>query len=198
MDLSFSLVHIEKQKNLWETSFENCFSCRKDGITQNQLAKEFGIEGKNLFYILRNLECQGLIVRQSAVVKTKDACEEGESRNSASVTTNLVYLSRYAKHLGSQQKFEITKEEQSTESLGNEKGRAVSGDCLGGKKIKEDVLVKDYLPAMKAVCNRLENAKGKVNIVVSILKFSVLVFLPDYEADCFHDISIEGSSHFGY
>lgn len=109
-------------------------------------------------------------MRQSAVVKTKDACEEGESRNSASVTTNLVYLSRYAKHLGSQQKFEITKEEQSTESLGNEKGRAVSGDCLGGKKIKEDVLVKDYLPAMKAVCNRLENAKGKVLVISDIKK----------------------------
>ncbi|XP_062087799.1 uncharacterized protein LOC133794533 isoform X2 [Humulus lupulus] len=140
---------------------------RKNGITQNQLAKEFGIKGKNLFYVLRSLECQGLIVRQSAVVKTKEACDEGEARSIPSVTTNLVYLSRYAKHLGSQQKFEIIKEEPSTESFDNVKGRAVRRDDVEGR---EDVVVKDYLPAMKAVCNKLEKATGKVLVVSDIKK----------------------------
>lgn len=171
------------------------FFCRKDGITQSQLAKEFGIEGRNLFYVLKSLESQGLIVRQSAVVKTRDASEEGESRNSASVTTNLVYLSRYAKYLGSQQKFVITKEEQAMECLDGVKGSAVSGDGLGGKNIKEDVVVKDYLPAMKAVCDLLENAKGKVSIVYSI---SIRSFFADYYANYFLDISVEGSCCFGY
>ncbi|PON96225.1 B-block binding subunit of TFIIIC, partial [Trema orientale] len=136
---------------------------RENGITQNQLGKEFGIKGQYLFYVLRKLEYQGLIVRQSAVVKTKEACDEGEARNSQSVTTNLVYLSRYAKHLGSQQQFEITMEEQTTESLGDVKG----DDDLAGRG---DVLVKDYLPAMKAVCDKLEKANGKVLVVSDIKK----------------------------
>lgn len=190
----FSLVHIEKE-DYGKQAMRIVVFCRKDGITQSQLAKEFGIEGRNLFYVLKSLESQGLIVRQSAVVKTRDASEEGELRNSASVTTNLVYLSRYAKHLGSQQKFVITKEEQATECLDGVKGSAVSGDGLGGKNIKEDVVVKDYLPAMKAVCDLLENAKGKVSIVDSI---SIRYFFPDYYANYFLDFSVEGSCCFGY
>ena len=118
-------------------------------------------------------------MRQSAVVKTKEACDEGETRNNQSVTTNLVYLSRYAKHLGSQQQFEITKEEQTSESLGNVEGNAVSADDSVGK---EDVLVKDYLPAMKAVCNKLEKANGKVNLYWKFLKIYFIIFL-DHDID---------------
>ncbi|KAL5579539.1 hypothetical protein UlMin_011981 [Ulmus minor] len=143
---------------------------RKKGITQSQLAKELGIEPRNFFYVLRNLECQGLIVRQSAVVKTKESCNDGESRNCPSVTTNLVYLSCYAEHLGSQQKIEITKEEQTSVSLENLEGSAKSSDDFAGKKVKDDVLVKDYLPAMKAVCDKLEKANGKVLVVSDIKK----------------------------
>lgn len=146
-------------------NFENCGCCRKNGITQSQLAKEFGMEGKNFFYVVKNLECQGLIVRQAAVVKTKETCDEGESRNIPCVTTNLMYLSRYAKYLGSQQKFEITKEEQIPEILENVNGSTVIGNGFTGKKVKEDVLVKDYLPAMEKVCDLLEKANGKVNLI---------------------------------
>ena len=123
-------------------------------------------------------------------MKTKEACEEGDSINSQSVTTNLVYLSRYAKHLGSQQRFEIFKEEQNAESLGNVEGSSASGDSLGGKTIKEGVVVKDYLPAMKAVCDKLEKANGKVDLVGSLWKYIMLffpfpLFCPDNCADFF-------------
>lgn len=138
-------------------------TCRTNGITQSQLAKEFGIEGKNLFYVVRNLECQGLIVRQSAVVRTKEAGNEREPRNSQSVTTNLMYLYRYAKSLGSQQKIEITKEEWTVEDVGKADESATNRDGFSGKCVKEDVHVKDYLPAMKAVCDKLEEANDKVN-----------------------------------
>ncbi|KAM6598206.1 hypothetical protein CsatA_008730 [Cannabis sativa] len=138
---------------------------RENGITQNQLGKELGVKGKNLFYVMRSLECQGLIVRQSAVVKTLkagDDDDEGEAiRSIPSVTTNLVYLSRYAKHLGSQQKIEIIKGEPSTESF---------GDNVNDLEGREDVLVKDYLPEMKAVCDKLEKATGKVLVVSDIKK----------------------------
>jgi general transcription factor 3C polypeptide 1 len=143
-------------------------TCRTNGITQSQLGKEFGIEGKNLFYVVRNLECQGLIVRQSAVVRTKEACNEGEPKNSPCVITNIMYLYRYAKTLGSQQKIEITKEEQTIESIGNVDENATTGGASSGKCVKEDVHVKDYLPAMKAVCDKLEEATDKVNIIYLI------------------------------
>lgn len=134
-------------------------------MTQNQLAKEFGIEGRNFFYIMRNLECRGLIVRQPAVVRTREACSEGEQKNSSVVSTNLVYLYRYAKHLDSQQRFEISKEEQNHESLGNSNACDMHEDDLPGEHIKEDVFVNDYLPPMKVVCNRLSEANGKVRFL---------------------------------
>lgn len=149
----------------------NCGFCRKNGITQNQLAKEFGMEGKNFHYVAKNLECQGLIVRQAAVVKTKEVRDEGESRNSPIVTTNLMYLSRYANNLGSQQKLEITKEEHTPEILENANGSTANEDGFTGNRVKEDVLVKDYLPAMQKVCDLLEKANGKVNHVISFYSY---------------------------
>lgn len=131
--------------------------CRTNGITQTQLAKELGIEGRNFHYAVKNLECQGLLVRQSALLRTKEAGDEGEPRNNPSVTTNMLYLYRHAKHLGAQQKIEITKEEKTNESFVNVKESPASGDGFAG-----NVLVKDYLPAMKAVCDKLEEANGKV------------------------------------
>ncbi|GLT49718.1 hypothetical protein SLA2020_232560 [Shorea laevis] len=140
---------------------------RVNGVTQSQLAKEFGIEGKNFFYVVKNLECRGLIVRQKAVVKTKEACSEGESKNSSSVT-NLMYLYRYAKHLGSQQRFQINKEEQNLENLGDANESAADEDGFAGEQFKEDVIVNDYLPAMKAICDKLEEANGKVLVVSDV------------------------------
>lgn len=147
-----------------------CFDfCRHDGLTQSDLSKEFGIEGRNFHYVLKTLECQGTIVRQSAVLKKKEACDEGESRYNPIVTTNLVCLSRYAKHLGSQQKFEIVKEEESVESIANVNSSNANKDGFGDKRVKEDVVVKDFLPAIKAVCDKLEKANDKVNLVLKLL-----------------------------
>ncbi|KAJ8755986.1 hypothetical protein K2173_024531 [Erythroxylum novogranatense] len=146
-------------------ALERLASARTDGIAQNQLAKEFGIEGKNLFYIVRNLESRGLIVRQPAVVKTTEAGGEGEGKNSWSVTTNLMYLYRYAKHLGIQQRLEINKEGRSLENVGDEEeyGGEVVGDGL-----RDEVLVMDYLPALKAICDKLDEVNEKVLVMSDI------------------------------
>lgn len=140
---------------------------RTNGITQSQLCKEFGIKANNMFYVLRNLECRGLIVRQSSIVRTKEACSEGESKNSSIVSTNLIHLYRYGKHLGSQQKLEITKEDKLLDCLGNGDERGAAGDG-GTRGCGEEMLIKDYLPAMKAICDKLEEANGKVLVVRDI------------------------------
>ncbi|XWS20082.1 hypothetical protein CRYUN_Cryun31cG0071000 [Craigia yunnanensis] len=149
-------------------TLERLAIARTNGVTQSQLAKEFGIEGKNFFYILKNLECRGLIVKQPAVVRKKEPCTEGESKNISPVTTNLIYLYRYAKRLGSQQRFEINKEEQTVESLGSDDENVPDDDGFALENVKESVLVNDYLPAMKAVCDKLEEANEKVLVVSDI------------------------------
>ncbi|KAJ4717806.1 B-block binding subunit of TFIIIC [Melia azedarach] len=149
-------------------ALERLAIARSDGITQNQLAKEFGIEGNNFFYVVKNLECKGLIVKQPAVLRTKEAGSQGESKNSSCVITNLIYLYRYAKHLGSQQRFEISKEGPIVESVRDENEKSVSGDGFPKESAKDDVHIKDFLPAMKAVCDKLEEANGKVLVVTDI------------------------------
>ncbi|BFG43392.1 hypothetical protein CerSpe_296660 [Prunus speciosa] len=145
-------------------TLERVAGARTDGITQSQLSKELGIQGENYHYKVRNLECQGLIVKRPALERKKNAGDEGQSSNNLSVTTNVIYLYRYAENLSSQQKIEITKVEQTKESFGNAKEIPTGGDGFSGKGIKKDVLVKkDYLiSAMKAVCDKLEQANGKV------------------------------------
>ncbi|CAK7356535.1 unnamed protein product [Dovyalis caffra] len=124
---------------------------RGNGITQNALAKDLKIENNNFFYVVRSLECRGLIVRQPAVVKMKDV----------SVTTNLLYLYRHAKHLGIQQRFEIN--EECVEETN------VHRDGFDGESSsKDNVLVRDYLPAMKAICVKLEKANDKVLVISDI------------------------------
>lgn len=125
--------------------------CRGNGITQSQLARDFGKGGNGIFYILRNLECQGLVTRQTAVVHTS---EEGDMDSKTAVTTNMVYLSRYAKNLGSQQRLEINQEKRSR-CDGSESG--INEEC-----VLEDVSVKDYVPAMKAICDKLAAADDNV------------------------------------
>lgn len=135
--------------------------CRANGITQSELAKEFGMKGNNIFYILRNLECRGLIVRQSTILRRKEASSDREPKNSSIVTTNMLHLYRYAKHLGCQQRLEITKEDNSLAGNDNEES-AASGSSIVEERVKEDVHIKDYLPALKAICDKLEEADGKV------------------------------------
>ncbi|KAJ4973068.1 hypothetical protein NE237_006242 [Protea cynaroides] len=143
---------------------------RTNGITQSQLAKELGMKGNQFFYIVRNLECRGLIVRQSTIVRTKEATveEENGSKSTSVVNTNLIHLYRYGKHLTSHQRLEITKED-TLDNLRNAEGSNSIGDGItGGECLKEDVLIKDYLPALRAVCDKLEEADGKVLVVADI------------------------------
>lgn len=131
--------------------------CRTKGITQSELAKEFGIKGNEIFYVLRSLEGRGLVVKNSTIVRTKESCNEGKLKSSSIVNTNLIYLHRYGKHLGSQQRLEITKEDMACQSHSDAVESAVSGE-----PIKEDVLINDYLPSLKAICDKLEEANDKV------------------------------------
>ncbi|KAK2643837.1 hypothetical protein Ddye_019032 [Dipteronia dyeriana] len=137
----------------------DCFAGLENGITQTQLEKEFGIKAENFFYKVKNLECKGLIVR------TKETSGvEGESKSSSCRSTKMMYLHRYAKHLSAQQKLEISKEGQTVDSFGKEYEieNATNRDSFPRESFTQDVHVKDYLPAMEAICKKLEEANGKV------------------------------------
>ncbi|KAI3803697.1 hypothetical protein L1987_31857 [Smallanthus sonchifolius] len=135
---------------------------RTDGITQNELAKEFGIKNNNMYYILRNLETRGLIVRQSTIVRTKEAGND-EYKSGSIVNTNMLHLYRYAKHLGHLQRLEITKEDKAFTNNENADREVASGDGVEER-------INDYVPAFRAICDRLEKADGKVLVVSDIKK----------------------------
>lgn len=141
---------------------------RTKGVTQNKLSKEFNMKGNEIFYHLKNLEYCRLIVRHSTLVKT-----EGKNDKAPSVlNTNLVHLHRYAKDFNSnsQQRIEITMEEIVVD--GN---HLTENGCSQEEMITEDISVKDFLPALEAVCNKLEKASGKVNVlIINILDFGVI------------------------
>ncbi|KAL9671326.1 hypothetical protein QQ045_008894 [Rhodiola kirilowii] len=136
----------------FNADMRNSMSCRGNGITQSQLAKEFGKGGNKIFYTLKSLECQGLITRRDAVVRTTQV-SDGDVYNRVAVTTNMVYLSRYAKNLGSQQRIEINQEKR-TRCDGSESG-------TNDEYLSKDVSIKDFLPAMKAICDKLGEADDK-------------------------------------
>ncbi|KFK36232.1 hypothetical protein AALP_AA4G095200 [Arabis alpina] len=136
---------------------------RGNGVAQNLLAKEFGIEGRNFFYIMKQLESRGLIVRQPAIVRTKEVDGEGDSKTTSCISTNMIYLCRYAKPLGSQQRFEICKEDSMSETPFKEHVATTSGDST-----KDDTLINDFLPAMQAICDKLEEANEKVLVVSDV------------------------------
>ncbi|CAN8292862.1 unnamed protein product [Cochlearia groenlandica] len=138
-----------------------------NGFAQYLLAKELGMEGKKFFYYLKQLESRGLIVRQRAIVRTKEVDGGGDAKNNSCINTNMVYLSRYAKPLGSLQRFEICKEDSMSGTPAKE--RDAAGDSLQSESIKEDTLVNDFVPAMQAICDKLEEANEKV-LVVSDMK----------------------------
>eukprot|EP01018_Ginkgo_biloba_P011372 Gb_30476 [translate_table: standard] len=171
-DLKFSDAGLSSDQRF---ALERLAKARTQGVTQNQLAKEFGIKGNKMFYIVRSLESRGLLVRQSTLVRTKEGGSEAENgiKSNSIVNTNLIHLSRYAKHLNlsSQQRFEIRKSNAS-ESGENSDRSLSAGIEVAGEGGREDLLIKDDLPAMKSVCDKLEETDGKV-LVVSDLKVTL-------------------------
>lgn len=102
-------------------------------------------------------------MRQSTVVRTKESSNEGDPKSGSTVTTNMLHLYRYAKHLGSQQRLEIIKEDKPFVDGEVADGNAATGDGFSEGTAKEVVHVKDFLPALKAICDKLEEAEGKVS-----------------------------------
>jgi general transcription factor 3C polypeptide 1 len=131
-------------------------NAKHNGITQTQLAKLLRIGPNNFHYVLRTLECKGLIVKRSALEKkTQIHTSSSSSVNYTplNITTHLVYLRRYAnKPLTNHQRFEfqITQFNQS--------------------QLQTDVRLADYEPPMKAISDKLANANGKVLLVSDIKK----------------------------
>ena len=73
------------------------------------------------------------------------------------MSTNMLYLARYARHFGSQQRLEITRTDQML--MG---GEGADGHDVVNGIVAESVSVKDFIPALKAICDKLEKAEGKV------------------------------------
>jgi general transcription factor 3C polypeptide 1 len=124
------------------------------------------MKGNNFHFIVKSLESQRLIVKQSTIIKVKDHGADGAdgSQSKQITNTNSLYLSRYAKdmNMNSHQRIEIIK----PELLGsNEESNVDTSqeDGAFGVNFKNDISIHDYLPAMKAICDKLDQASGKVN-----------------------------------
>ncbi|CAD6250175.1 unnamed protein product [Miscanthus lutarioriparius] len=159
----FSAVH--------KATLECVAASRTSGVAQSELFKKFKMKGNNFYFIAKSLESQRLIVRQSTIIKVKDhgAEREDASQNKHVINTNSLYLSRYAKDLNmtSQQRIEITK----PELLGSNEETNVDAfqeDGTFDVNSKNDISIHDYLPAMKAICDKLEEASGKALVVSDI------------------------------
>ncbi|KAL0354484.1 UNVERIFIED_CONTAM: hypothetical protein Sradi_3895300 [Sesamum radiatum] len=165
---------------------------RANGIAQSELAKELHIAANNLFYQLKRLEIQRLIVRHPTVIRKKQASSSREQNNGSIVATNMLYLYRYGKHLGCQQRLEITKEDNLLMEKEVADGHTETFDDFGKEIAKEDIHVKDFLPALKAICDKLENS-GQGQACLSLhfyyLLLSVLVV-----ADLKRDLGYRGTS----
>ncbi|KAH7414897.1 hypothetical protein KP509_14G017100 [Ceratopteris richardii] len=127
---------------------------RANGITQYEIGKEFGISGNKLFYVIKNLESRGLLVRQSSIF-----------RGERPIATNLIHLKRFAKavKLGTQQRFEIQKT-----SLEHGRIEGIVTEGSGHDGAVKGVLVNDDLPALKAICKKLEEAPTKVLVIADL------------------------------
>lgn len=126
---------------------------------------------------MKHLESRGLVVKQPAIVRTKEVDGEGDSKTTSCISTNMIYLSRYAKPLGSQQRFEICKEDSLLETSMKEQETTAAGDSLLSESTKEDTLIKDFLPAMQAICDKLEEANEKVVQNISFFFYQAGAFL---------------------
>ena len=137
------------------------------------------IEPEKFHYVVKSLASQRLIVSQQAIIKVKDNGAEA-SRNKQVTNTNSLYLSRYAKdmNMNSHQRIGITK-------LGTNKPNeetnidALQEDGAFGVNLKNGISIHDYLPAMEAICDKLENASGKVNCY--LFPFDTLLY---FVSDC--------------
>lgn len=146
-----------------------------------------------MFYILKKLESRGLIVRQSTIVRTRDMDGEGDLKKNP-VNTNMLYLSRYAKNLGSQQRLEITKGDNSLADSEIIDGRDENSGGVAEESFKVDVHVKDFLPELEAICDKLEKTEGKVGCKVECYIYLVfrctllliLLFLFMYKGPCYN------------
>lgn len=95
-----------------------------------------------------------MIIRTGKARRPGDSCKV--------VSTNLVFMSRYSKRLGSRQKFEVSRREKRLDVPVSVDGNSTGEDGFAGKGV-EAVLIKDYLLAMRSVCDRLEKADGRVS-----------------------------------
>lgn len=132
---------------------------------------------------MKQLESRGLIVKQPAIVRTKEVDGEGDSKTTSCVSTNMIYLSRYAQPLGSQQRFEICKEDPLLETPTKEHEDTSAGDGQLSESTKEDTLIKDFLPAMQAICDKLEEANEKVTKFKAFFLF-FRIYLALYSCSC--------------
>ncbi|XP_060196659.1 uncharacterized protein LOC132625981 isoform X2 [Lycium barbarum] len=123
---------------------------RANGITQSELTKEFNTKANNFFHILKELQTLGLILSHQVTVWENETSNDGKLINKH-ISTNMLYLSLYGKHLRYQQRLEIWK-------------RGLMADD------RENVLIKDDLPSLRDICNILEKAKGKVLRISNIKK----------------------------
>lgn len=136
---------------------------RTCGVTQAALCKRFDIKPEKFCYVVKSLQSKGLIAGNRAIVKSN-----GAGGGTKVVSTNSLYLSRYAKqfNVSSYQRIEITEPE-------TRRDEEISVDALqeeDGTLNRSCVSVHDYLPAMKAVCDKLEEASGKVLAMSDIKK----------------------------
>jgi general transcription factor 3C polypeptide 1 len=150
-----------------------CICHRTSGVTQTALGKCFGLEAGKFCYVVKSLQSRGLVVGNRAMVKSNSA-----GGGMKVVSTNSLHLSRYAKqsNVSSYQRIEITEREPGSDE-------EINVDALqeeDGTLNKSHVSVHDYLPAMKAVCDKLEEASGKVNSslpFVCVLYLYIFIFL---------------------
>lgn len=76
----------------------------------------------------------------------------------------MIYLARYAKHLGSQQRLEITRKDQLLMDGEGADGDTGTHDDVVNGVVADNICVKDFVPALKAICDKLEKTEGKVCI----------------------------------
>lgn len=117
--------------------------------------------------MLRKLECQGLIARQSTILRKTEVSSDRGQKNSSIVSTNMVHLYRFAKHLGCQQRLEVLKEDKLAANDAEENAPYASG--MVEESVTEDVQVKDFLPELKSICDKLEEADSNVGLIISSL-----------------------------
>ncbi|KAK7273758.1 hypothetical protein RIF29_14821 [Crotalaria pallida] len=138
-------------------------NARANGVTQARLAKRLRIDSNKFHYVLRTLECRGLILKHAAIHKKKKKKERGEAlecgNSTQSVVTHLAYLRRYAKELASHHRwfgFDVTNpdDDHDDDDVDDEKENADG--------IVDDVFLMNNKPQIIPNCDLLAKANGKV------------------------------------